>query len=534
MKKIGSALLGIIALLSLSCTKDEETQTFVRTGNVTFTASIENCVAKATITNTGEARWTGGETIGVVMNDGSIVGFDLDGTGGTRKALFTGTVPDGKEIGDLAVYPDDYVISYSEGKMSVSLPSEFAYGVTIENSLMIAPVEESYEITFAQLMSYMTLRVTNIPAEARKIELSADNSLSGDYSVEYPASLQTGLQAKAGNGTVSYVFDAAPEKNLTFNYAVPVGTYTGMTISVYDTEGEKILETSVLPSPTNFERAAIRSYDVALEDYTHEYPEIEGCVNVCGIYWAAGNLQYCKDSGDAGFQPGWRIAPYQWHWFNYDDYTTFDKERPSMDPDAYNHFNFGGIADSFGIDATSYIIGREGLDISGKMYVDQSATTETTDFAAAQYGDVAYWASNGKFRMPTENELKALAKDASWQYGFYTTADGHKLNGFLFTDPVGERTESNTPVEFTDEDLSKGVFLPQGGRRANSSTEVYINANKQATYWTGQMLDAEHVVILSQISDEFIWDYYTEIENAAFDVKAGFMIRPVLTNPDAE
>jgi hypothetical protein len=62
------------------------------------------------------------------------------------------------------------------------------------------------------------------------------------------------------------------------------------------------------------------------------------------------------------------------------------------------------------------------IDISGKMFTDKEMTQETTDFSKAKYGDIVYWATRGKWRLPRQSELEALTQDSSWVYGRYAYA----------------------------------------------------------------------------------------------------------------
>ena len=95
---------------------------FSKTGEVTLIASIRNCTTRASLVNTGEARWLAGDALSVVCTDGSAVTFTLDGTGGTRRAFFKGTIPDGREMGPYALYPTTTSISGSD--VRVTLPAE--------------------------------------------------------------------------------------------------------------------------------------------------------------------------------------------------------------------------------------------------------------------------------------------------------------------------------------------------------------------------------------------------------------------------
>lgn len=58
-------------------------------------------------------------------------------------------------------------------------------------------------------------------------------------------------------------------------------------------------------------------------------------------------------------------------------------------------------------------------EISGKMYTDPQMRCETKDFRKARYGDIVYWATCGKFRLPTAEEMTKLFTVRSWAYGMY-------------------------------------------------------------------------------------------------------------------
>lgn len=62
-------------------------------------------------------------------------------------------------------------------------------------------------------------------------------------------------------------------------------------------------------------------------------------VEVCGIKWATGNLQYdSEDVINNGFQTGWRLASSQWHFFHYNEnITSYD----NTDASQLDHFTWG-------------------------------------------------------------------------------------------------------------------------------------------------------------------------------------------------
>lgn len=203
-----------------------------------------------------------------------------------------------------------------------------------------------------------------------------------------------------------------------------------------------------------------------------------GFVEVCGIKWAKGNLQYdAINGGNNTFHENWRIAPTQWYFYRYNEGTT-SYEALKTDKQV-DHFTWGVCGDwDFLHDVTIYSTAMN-TNINSKMFVDADCKTETTDYESAKYGDIAYWASKGQYRMPTVDEINVLTNDASYQYGFYLTKDGIKIHGYLFTTPNGNRTTNNSEIQLTSEDLSEGLFLPMAG--SSSTKRTIIEGN--GSYW---------------------------------------------------
>ena len=229
-------------------------------------------------------------------------------------------------------------------------------------------------------------------------------------------------------------------------------------------------------------------------------------VKVCGIKWAKGNLQCIQNEGDATFQNGWRIAPYQWHNLHYKEASEKSGGKAtaygySNDSYKFEHFNYGGIArQARFVSAGNYIDEpASGLDISGKVYSDVNATAEVTGnaafkeidtFASANHnelwGDIAYWASKGQFRLPKNTEMVKLHNVSDKLAGYYKTSDGAVVYGFLYRTPNPSRVNNGTNQEFTDADLESGLFLPKAGRRGATagSSGTIINVMTQGMYRT--------------------------------------------------
>ena len=453
-----------------------------KTGNVTLLASIENADSRASLVATGEARWQANDAIKVVCNDGSTAIFNIDGTGETRRALFTGNL-EGKSVGQYALYPS--AVEISGDNISIELPSQIAPSPTGTCAFMAGVIDEKNEVVFKQLTAYVTVQINKLAPETASIVFTSDKNLSGLHSVALPEGMESGAAATTGDKSVVMTFAEAAPTMVNAFFALPVGDYAHLTATAYNAAGKKLNEI-VLGTLIAASRGLLLDYQIEMPAAVPSKPEpIEGTVNVAGIYWALGNLQYDKDcTASAGFNAGWRIAPNQAHFIRCEEkaegditgLTNFDK---------YDHFNFGGIAAPFSAavaDAVDNV--AAGFNFGGKMYTDQACQAETTDFAAAKYGDIAYWASNGQYRTPSDEDFKALYEKANVQAATYSLG-GTVIKGVYFTDPAWGEDPTIIVEEkaLTDEDLKNGLFLPYAGRGYNKESTQYNIYKLSAQCW---------------------------------------------------
>ena len=219
---------------------------------------------------------------------------------------------------------------------------------------------------------------------------------------------------------------------------------------------------------------------------------------------------------------------------NYEKMTDINKAvtfSPGVYKPQYDHFNWGGIADPFSKDPVASATASVGTDISGKLFTDQGCTVATTDFAAAKYGDLAYWASNGKYRMPTSEELTNLMTKASRQYVAVKFEEGKYVTGYYFFDPEkgAAPTKNDETVVMTPDELKNGLFLPKAGRRYNTGDFTVNVQGTQGVYWGSESItgaDASepcYGVVLRLANAAVNYPYW----NKAFDAKAGYCLRPV-------
>ena len=255
-------------------------------------------------------------------------------------------------------------------------------------------------------------------------------------------------------------------------------------VKVVTNAGKEYIKEATIAKDLEFTSGNITAVTVNMagigEDIDTSLPYVE----VAGIKWATGNLEYeVNGTTSKGFVTNWCIAPSQEHHFYIG--TTGDNKSIS-NYDKVSHFNFGGIGEgALHIDPASavHLSGETetAFDFSGKMYTDQDCTIATTDFAAAKYGDVAYWASNGQYRMPSKVDMETLYSKAC-----RTLASYNGVEGTYFYNPGEGETAGN--VEGTkalfESDLEVGLFLPNAGRGYDNADYTLFNINTIGMYRT--------------------------------------------------
>lgn len=312
--------------------------------------------------------------------------------------------------------------------------------------------------------------------------------------------------------------------------------------------------------------------DVSTDDFI-EFPRIDfkkselrkDYIMLWGVKWAKGNLRYDANVTADGFQTGWSLTADQWDYIGYDvassvvddvEYKYDDEKaiatRLACTSSRYEHFNWGGIG-KWSFDITNYLKASPADQekcISGKIYSDQGGTVEVSgdarfasegDSAPALYGDLAFWASKGKYRVPSYDDMTSIHNKVSKIPGWYVS-NGFKVWGYLLRNPeLGYDRNSDAAAngnrEFSAADLETGMFLPCGGRKAESNADVIINQRTQLAYWSslykkqnskGTKYYSVYYSNSPAIKRIDSWDGSTPNNNAAWSCACGFMIRPVL------
>lgn len=198
-------------------------------------ASVGDSETKVSSDNTGLFKWQNGDVITVVTKEGEIRHFETseDGT----VALFSGTIPEGDEIGGYAFYPASISHVAVEKNISFNLDDDVKWKADASNMPMLGKVSGA-SASFKAVGGVLKLILFNIPSEADYLQFSATNKqITGAFEIE-DATIDDPVivtAAKGGNNNellINFADDYSPSK--VFYIPLPTGTIDGFTVAVLD------------------------------------------------------------------------------------------------------------------------------------------------------------------------------------------------------------------------------------------------------------------------------------------------------------
>ena len=270
MKKNLIILAGMAVLISaVSCSIEENKIDPIPTDPrvpMTFTAGEFTKTSLVPGDNENAVLWSAGDAISIFDGTNNNE-FTLTDGASTAFAKFEGeAVPDQKYY---ALYPYSETASLSGTTITSSLPAEQQYvGATFDTMLnpSVAVADENNNLAFYNVASILQINVSELQGKSvREIQISADKSLTGEYTVAmsntepYAAVASTGTEISGLRLLVDSA-DMETEQNSEGNiscYAVVLpGTYDNLKISVIYSDNsysEKSFEKVTLePSDGNF------------------------------------------------------------------------------------------------------------------------------------------------------------------------------------------------------------------------------------------------------------------------------------------
>ena len=240
-------------------------ETLHRTGEVSLLATFENLETKVFMDDKGHGTWDAGDEIAVACSDGSFVTFPLDGTGNTKRAIFKGTIPSGKEIGSVAVYPASAVVGLSGEELSFKVPGAIQAAISSTYpGVLVGRIGDTWKVDFKQALGFLNLTMDNYPAEALKMVLTTpDGALSGTFKCPVSRILESGVRPSDAieGGNLELTVKSAG-KSLYAMIPVPVADYSSITASLRDNKGAEVMSQLLSEYSTGVSRAEMHSMTV--------------------------------------------------------------------------------------------------------------------------------------------------------------------------------------------------------------------------------------------------------------------------------
>ncbi|MBO4557886.1 MAG: hypothetical protein J5693_04695 [Bacteroidales bacterium] len=187
MKKFILILAAFCAILMTSCTKqpaakqDDNAGPAMRT--VTITAKIDEPVTKTSYAEGTTFSWTAGDQISVYCSDGNAYTFTATST--AAETTFTGSLPDGVNLGSRAFFPADDNHNLKEYQYSIPETKDMT-GHPSADIPMIGDKGEGDSYAFKHCCGASKLTITNIPDKFEAIEIAVSHpslKLSGVFGV---------------------------------------------------------------------------------------------------------------------------------------------------------------------------------------------------------------------------------------------------------------------------------------------------------------------------------------------------------------
>ena len=526
LKTIFGIILGVVAVALTSCSSDltngENTAVNPNeTAKRTLSLSTDNAKTRSEVNLTTGNKWVTGDQF-------FSYNLDLDASSTeSRNAILTAKSSGASTLlqGTVACkngdrlnifYPGTFVPGHDQGTFPISMQKSLignkTQDGTVENlknfdysfgtgSVTVNGNSASGNVDMEKLYAILKVdftfngtKLTNI----KKLVLS-NVITGGDFKV------QTGQMDNAKIGSIEV--NPANPAELLYVAIFPTNGFKPK-FEVYTTDNKSYTYT-VTVSDWETKTAKVYPITVAVKEFDPNPPYIE----IDGVKWGKYNLQYTPGKKTDGWEDGYHLAANPWDYF----YTTsspavldvtpvYDADNASRlgDQQMWDHFRWGDIPK-----AHNYAYKNK------DHYYNK--TTQIKEFITSnkEYGDLPYYASKKKWRLPTWDDYKNLMKNSTEYVGYYSVGTTTKIYGVLFVPDgkahgsiVGKNgnilmqsnvtgTISNDDLrEFTAAEINKGVFFPATGtyNAYSDGNPTLEEKGKQGLYWTADYHDADRGV----------------------------------------
>ena len=514
-KKIYGLILGVIAIGLTSCSSDLNNEEKAPVGpNETAVRSLSiatgDAKTRSEVNIDAGNKWVAGDRF--MAFNRTFTGSSSESRYGVLTASSTGTrttldgviaCKNGDELG--IFYPGSYVTGFDQGKMPVVMTKsyinsnkgqdgskenlkyfDYSFG---KGTVTVNGASASGSVDMKKLYSVLELDFTAGGVKLKNIKKLV---LSNVYT-EAVYNIPNDKLEDYETGAIEVNSPVALEK---VYVAILPQNHFSPTFEVYTTDN-KSYRFAVSTPNFNLVAAKVYPFTVQVKEFTPNPPYIE----IGGVKWGKYNLQYSTGTKVNGWVDGYHLAENPW-----DYYTTETIADPlaktkmtlgAYDPNnvKFDHFRWGDIEYAYNYEYSHKMTyWTTPSDIQGVISSDK------------KHGDLAAYASNNKWKLPSATDFNNLMKATAEYIGYFVDDNGNKIYGILFDPNVpntlkGKVVDKNNnplgssnsaipirPVEdklrqFTKSDFENALFFPMAG--VYGDYNGYLDkVGSQGGYWT--------------------------------------------------
>lgn len=517
-KKIYGLILGVIAAGLTSCSSDlnNEEKALVgpnETAKRALSISTGDAKTRSEVNIDAGNKWVAGDKF--MAFNRTFTGSSSESRYGVLTASSTGTrtTLDGviacKDNDELGIfYPGSYVTGFDQGKMPVIMTKsyinsnkgqdgskenlkyfDYSYG---KGKVTVNGASASGSVDMKKLYSVLEL---NFTAGGVKLTNIKKLVLSNVYT-EAVYNIPNDKLEDYETGAIEVNSPVALEK---IYVAILPQNHFSPTFEVYTTDN-KSYRFAVNTPNFNLVAAKVYPFTVQVKEFTPE-PVTPPYIEIGGVKWGKYNLQYSTGTKVNGWVDGYHLAENPWDYYTTE--TIVDPlAKTKMSLGAYNpnkvkfdHFRWGDIEYAYNYDSSQ-----------NRTYWNTTSDIQGVVSSDKKYGDLAAYASNNKWKLPSATDFNNLMKATAEYIGYFVDDNGNKIYGILF-DPNVPNTlkgkvvdkdnkslgSSNSavpirPVEnklrqFTKSDFENALFFPMAG--VYGDYNGYLDkVGSQGGYWT--------------------------------------------------
>lgn len=527
-KKIYGLILGVIAAGLTSCSSDLNNEEKAPVGpNETAVRSLSistgDAKTRSEVNIDAGNKWVAGDQF--MAYNRTFTGPSSESRFGILTASSTGTrtTLDGviacKDNDELGIfYPGSYVTGHNQGKMPVIMTAsyindnkgqdgskenlkyfDYSYG---KGKVTVNGASASGSVDMKKLYSVLEL---NFTAGGVKLTNIKKLVLSNVYT-EAVYNIPNDKLEDYETGAIEVNSPVALEK---VYVAILPQNHFSPTFEVYTTDN-KSYRFAVSTPNFNLVAAKVYPFTVQVKEFTPNPPYIE----IGGVKWGKYNLQYSTGTKVNGWVDGYHLAKNPWDYYMYtpskitEPLSDLQMFLPTYNPNdvKFDHFRWGDIEYAYDYTKTGQFW-TERRDIQGVISSDK------------KHGDLAAYASNNKWKLPSATDFNNLMKATAEYVGYFIDDNGNKVYGVLF-DP-------NVP------DKLKGLVLDKNNKKLNSSnTASKFNAGKNLRQFVKSDFDNALFFPMAGIYADYTGyigkpgsqaGYWTSTSNTGEDKAAAFM-----------